>query len=391
MLTLIKNAQVFAPEAMGTQDILIAGHQIAAIEANINITLSGADIAVIDAQQAIVTPGFVDPLAHITGGGGEGGFHTRTPEMKLTDASLFGVTTLVAGLGTDATTRTLPDLLAKAHALEHEGLTVYCYTGSYEYPVRTVTGSVRDDLILIDKFIGIGELAIADHRGSHPSPHELARVASEARVGGMLAGKRGIVFLHVGDDKTQLQLIRETCANYPVPVTQFYPTHMNRSTELLRHGYDLAKQGMVLDLTASTTPELLAQGELSAAEALAIALEDGIAASQISISSDGNASLPDFNSHGELIGLQVGRVGSIHEMLVSAVTRYQVPLTQAVQAVSSNAARYLGLKQKGALRSGLDADLVMLNPDSLAVEAVWSRGRQLVANGNAIVQGTFTS
>ncbi|MCH8500887.1 MAG: beta-aspartyl-peptidase [Aliidiomarina sp.] len=389
MLTLIKNAHVFAPEDVGYQDILICDGRIAAIGSAISLSSIGVNVTLIDANGMIALPGFVDPLAHITGGGGEGGFHTRTPEMELTEAILYGVTTLVAGLGTDATTRSLPDLLAKAHALDHEGVSVYCYTGSYEFPVKTVLSSVREDILLIDKFIGVGEVAIADHRGSHPSMHELARLASDARVGGMLAGKRGIVFLHVGEGREKLDLIRQVIQNYPVPVTQFYPTHMNRSVELLRNGYDLAKNGVVLDVTASTTPELVSQGELTAAHALATALEDGLDFKQISFSSDGNASLPDFDKHGNLVGLQVGRVSSLYSAFVSAVLDYNISLPVAAHAVSTNAARYLGLKRKGRLVPNYDADIVLMESKTLKVEHVWSRGRHVVAQGQAMALPTF--
>ncbi|RUO18975.1 beta-aspartyl-peptidase [Aliidiomarina iranensis] len=389
MLTLIKGANLYAPEYLQQKDILIVDGRIAAIAENLQFEITGIEIDVVDGSGLCALPGFVDPLAHITGGGGEGGFHTRTPAMELTDASMFGVTTLIAGLGTDATTRTLPDLLAKANGLSTEGLTVYCYTGSYEVPVRTLLGSVRDDILLIDKFIGVGEVAIADHRGSHPSARELARIAAEARVGGMLSGKRGIVFLHVGEAEEKLDLIRSVTEDFAVPVTQFYPTHMNRSLSLLRHGYDLAAKGMVLDVTASTTPELLAQGELSAAAALAQALADGVAHTQISISSDGNASLPDFDAHGTLVGLQVGQVRSVYDAFVEAVNNYDIDISVALHAVSSNAARYLGLKKKGILAPGADADIVLVEEGNLAIHSVWARGKRLVGEGKALVNSTF--
>jgi beta-aspartyl-dipeptidase (metallo-type) len=97
---------------------------------------------------------------HITGGGGEGGFHTRTPEMRLTDATKAGVTTVIAALGTDATTRSLADLVAKCRALDTEGISAFCYSGSYQYPIRTYTGNLTDDIVMIDKIIGVGEVAI---------------------------------------------------------------------------------------------------------------------------------------------------------------------------------------------------------------------------------------
>ncbi|MCC5854616.1 MAG: beta-aspartyl-peptidase [Idiomarina sp.] len=390
MLTLIRGAHLYAPRDQGRQDVLIGGGKVLAIGEDLSLQGQGVEVREINAEGRWLMPGMVDPLAHITGGGGEGGFHTRTPEMTLEEASLAGVTTLVAALGTDATTRTLPDLLAKAQALVHEGLEVYCYTGSYEVPVRTLTGSVRDDIILLERVIGVGEVAIADHRGSFPSARELARIASEARVGGMLSGKRGIVFLHVGDDDEQLGLVDEVIERFPVPITQFYPTHLNRSVELLEEGFRLARAGMVIDVTASTTPELLAQGELSAAECLARALKAGVSAQQISFSSDGNASLPEFNAAGELSGLKVGRVLSMLEALREAIIEHKIDVSDAMISVTSAAADYLGLSHKGRIAVGVDADLVLVDPNGIQVDSVWCRGRRLVHEGRPTVHGTFT-
>lgn len=388
-LTLIRNAHVFNPDDQGQQDVLLGGGHILAI--GHNFSLSGQDLPYTehDAQGALLVPGLVDPLAHITGGGGEGGFHTRTPEMQLTDATAGGVTTLMAALGTDATTRTLPDLLAKASGLTAEGLTVYCYTGSYELPARTVLGNVRDDIILIDKIIGVGEVAIADHRSSVPSARDLAQVASDARVAGMLAGKAGVTLVHVGGSDERLNLIEEALALSDVPASQFFPTHINRSDALLAQAIWLSNAGMRFDLTASTTPELLAAGELSAGEALAKALYDGAKANMITVSSDGNASLPEFNAAGELIGLKVGEVKSVHETLQEAVGQHKVPLPQALRAVSTNAAELFKLPQKGRIAPGVDADLVLLEPATLAVQSVWARGQQLVQAGQPVVWGTF--
>lgn len=386
-LTLIKGAQVYAPEALGRQDVLIADGKIAAIGNALSLQGQGVDITEIDADGALLVPGFVDPLVHISGGGGEGGFHTRTPAMRLSDASLAGVTTVIAALGTDATTRTLPDMLAKARALDFEGLSTYCYTGSYELPARTITGSVRDDIILIDKFIGVGEVAIADHRSSQPSAHELAKVAADARVGGMLAGKGGITFVHVGEGRQQLRCIEEAVENYDVRFSQFYPTHLNRNVSLLEAGFRLAQQGMTLDVTASTTAALLAQGELSAAECLERTVHAGVADTQLSFSSDGHASLPDFDEHGRLRGLQVGRIMSLTEAAQEALQR-DIDISTVIRAVSTNAARTLGLQHKGQIRVGADADLVLADT-KLNIQHVWSRGRQLVEDGKAIVDSHF--
>lgn len=388
MLTLIKNAHVWSPTELGICDVLIADKRIAAIEPQLECSFGSLSVTQIDAQGRWLVPGFVDPLAHFNGGGGEGGFHTRTPVMPITDAIQAGISTMVSGLGTDASTRSLSDMLANARGLANLGLSTYCYTGSYEYPVRTVTGTVRDDLILIDKFIGIGELAIADKRGSQLNAAELARVASEAKVGGLISGKAGITFLHVGDEASQLNIIEQCCHDHDVDLNQFYPTHMNRHQSLMEQGAELANHGLMLDLTCSTTPELVAEGEIPAAKCLAQLLSEGVQATQISLSTDANASLPDFDSHGKLRGLKVGRAVSLLESVQEAI-RDGVDVDQVLMAASQNAAQRLKLGTKGAIAVGKDADLNLMCPDSLALSHVWYQGQLAMQEGQVKIRGYF--
>lgn len=388
--TLIRNANVYAPEPLGLQDVLMAGGKIVALGSSLASWLSplqAAEAEVVDANGQLLIPGLVDPLVHISGGGGEGGFHTRTPAMQLTDATLGGVTTVIAALGTDATTRTLPDLLAKAYALRTEGMSAYCYTGSYEVPVRTITGSVRDDIVLIEPFIGVGEIAISDHRSSQPSTAELARIAADARVAGMLAGKAGITFVHVGDGERLLTPLEELVQTTELKRSQFYATHINRHRTLLEAGFTFAKAGGYIDFTTSTTPELLAAGEISAAAALAEGLRSGVPATCMSMSSDGNASLPEFNAAGDLVGLQVGRVQSLFESAREAVG-LGVSWTDAVRAVATNAAQILKLHHKGVIAVGVDADVVLLNVEH-EIDSVWARGELMVQGGQARRFGAF--
>ena len=67
------------------------------------------------------------------------------------------------------------------------------------FPPVTFTGSVRDDIVFLDPVIGVGELALSDHRSSQPTQDELLRIASDAHVAGMISGKAGILHLHLGD------------------------------------------------------------------------------------------------------------------------------------------------------------------------------------------------
>jgi beta-aspartyl-dipeptidase (metallo-type) len=392
-IKLFKNAHVLAPTDLGLQDVLVAANKIVAIGSDLGAGLELAQhnlpIEMIDASGFYLTPGFVDSLVHFIGGGGEGGFASRTPEMQLTDATLGGVTTAIGVLGTDATTRTFTNLLAKAHALESEGITTYCYTGSYQVPCRTLMGSITDDLILIDKFIGVGEIAISDHRSSQPTMGELRKVAAEARVGGMLAGKAGIVSVHVGSGASLLDPLHRAVAGTELTIKQFYPTHINRNQAVFSAGLHFAQAGGVIDFTTSTTAYDLLHGEVAAAHALAQALAKGIPVSQLTLSSDGNASLPIFDHSGQLLGLEVGKVSTLYQSARSAVLDYQVTLSNALAAITSSPADILGLSHKGRIALDKDADIVLINKSNLFIDSVYAKGKLLVKSGKAVVFGTF--
>ncbi|MDI6863477.1 MAG: amidohydrolase family protein, partial [Pseudothermotoga sp.] len=202
-MILLKNATVYSPEPLGVRDILLAVDRIVAIEEQLTVCLP--NLSVIDCSGKIAVPGFIDSHVHILGGGGEGGFRTRTYELSFSDLVRAGITTVVGCLGTDGVTRSLESLYAKAKALEEEGVSSYIYVGSYRVPPVTLTGSIIKDIVLIDKVIGVGEVAISDHRSSQPTLDELKRLAADARIGGMLSGKAGVVNVHVGDGPTMLE------------------------------------------------------------------------------------------------------------------------------------------------------------------------------------------
>ncbi|MDX1453023.1 MAG: beta-aspartyl-peptidase, partial [Oleiphilaceae bacterium] len=257
MLTLLRTVECYAPEPQGIIDILIGGGRIIATAPKLDLNLSGVELEIVDGGDSLVIPGLVDTLVHIVGGGGEGGFASRTPELPLSAAIRSGITTMIGALGTDSVTRTLSNLLAKARELQQGGIRCFCHTGSYHLPAKTLTGSVESDIVFIPEFIGVGEVAISDHRSSQPSTQQLASLAAEARVAGMIAGKSGIVSVHVGDGGQCLEPLWEVARQTDLPLTQFYPTHINRNPELFSAGITFAKAGGVIDLTTSTTPELL--------------------------------------------------------------------------------------------------------------------------------------
>ncbi len=131
LLKIVEGAEVFAPEPMGVRNVLVAGGRIACIQAEpFSLGLDAGVVEVVDGRGKKLVPGFIDGHVHILGGGGEGGYASRTPEIMLTDLTLGGVTTVVGCLGTDGTTRTMANLVAKARGLEAEGLTTRIYTGA---------------------------------------------------------------------------------------------------------------------------------------------------------------------------------------------------------------------------------------------------------------------
>ncbi|WP_226643296.1 beta-aspartyl-peptidase [Mesobacillus subterraneus] len=388
MLTLIKNGDIYAPDYLGKKDILLVDRKIGFIEDEIEVPENFVDMKVIDATGKKIVPGFIDSHVHLIGGGGEGGFRTRTPEIQLTQATTAGITTLVGVLGTDGTTRTMSNLIAKARGLEEEGITTYVQTGSYQVPVKTLTGKIEDDIILIDKIIGAGEIAIADHRSSQPTAEELAKIASAARIGGMLSGKSGIVNVHVGDSFDHLKLIEEVVENTDIPIRQFYPTHINRNPHLFEAGIEYAKKGGWVDFTTSSIPKFLEEGEVKCSVALKRMLDAGVGIGQITFTSDGQASLPDFDENGELVGLQIGQVSSLYEAVKDAVLSEGIPLEVAIRVITENPATVLKLSQKGRIETGRDADLVLLD-ENLEVDTVIAMGKVMVENAVPVVKGTF--
>ncbi|MFN4324210.1 MAG: beta-aspartyl-peptidase [Aeromonas media] len=373
MLTLIEGAEIHSPVPLGQQDLLVADGRIAWLGKGLTVPPDWPLVRV-DGRGRYLVPGLVDPLAHITGGGGEGGFAFRTPELAAREALSAGVTTLVAALGTDSLTRTPAQVLGKVREFRAAGVSAYMYTGSYHLPVKTLTGSVESDIMLIPEVLGVGELAISDHRSSAPTHDELARLVSEARVAGLLAGKSGVSFFHVGDGRGALAPLRALRDGTDIPLRQLYPTHCNRNPWLFAEAIDWGRAGGWVDLTTSSFPELLDDGEQLAAEALVALLESDVPADRISFSSDANASLPRFDSEGRLIELRCGQIASLWQECVRACA-LGVSLEVALGVVTANPARALGLAGKGAIGVGLDADLLLIDPNTLAIQRVMSGGQ----------------
>jgi beta-aspartyl-dipeptidase (metallo-type) len=389
MFTLIRNVDLFAPEPRGVKDILIAGRSIAAVADPGLVRVAGVEVEAIDAEGKSAVPGLVDPHVHILGGGGEGGPATRAPEIRVEDIVSSGVTTLIGCLGTDGTTRHMTSLLAKARALEVEGVTTYLFSGSYEIPVRTLSGSVRGDLILFDKVVGAGEIAVSDHRSSQPSFDEVARLAAECRVGGMLGGKAGILHLHLGDGERRLETLFRIVRETEIPVGQIVPTHINRNPALFEEGLEWVRSGGTIDITVGPDPDPESDPEVTLEDAVSRFKELGLPLERLTVSSDGNGSLPVFDKEGRLVRLTIASERHLLRKLRDLVRKKILALDAAIRLFSTHAAGLYKLAGKGRIVEGFDADILLLTGD-LALSEVLSRGRALMSGGRLLVKGTFS-
>lgn len=390
MIKLIKSAKIYSPEFLGIKDILIVNDKIAAIDDNIEINFKGdVDFEVINGAGMILVPGFIDSHVHILGGGGEGGFSTRTPEISLTDITTAGVTTIVGCLGTDGVGRSMEALYAKAKALEEEGISTYIYTGNYRVPVTTITGSIMKDIMMIDKVIGVGEIAVSDHRSSQPTVEELKRIAADARVAGILSGKAGVVNIHLGDGRRMLNPLFDITENTELPITQFIPTHMSRNPYLFEQAIRYAKTGGYIDFTTSSDPSFWEKGEIKASKALKMCLDKGVSVERITFSSDGQGSLPMFNEKKEFIGLRMGNCSTLLEELQAAVFEEGIRLEQVLMVLTENPARALKFRGKGKIEKGYDADLILFEEEKLEINTVIAKGKVMVRDKKIKIYGTF--
>lgn len=385
MIYLLKNAHVYSPEDMGLQHLIVAGGKIlwmGSVEPVLDASL-GTEMVDLNGLRAI--PGLIDAHAHITGGGGESGYSSRVPPVCLSRFTSAGVTTVVGVLGTDDVTRTTSSLVTQARGLCDEGITAYCHCGGYHFPVATLTGSVRSDIVHIDRIIGVGEIALSDHRSSQPTLDEFLRVASDAHVAGIMTGKAGIIHCHLGDGQRGLEMINRALDVSEIPPRVFNPTHVNRNIPLFQQSQALVKRGCTIDITAF--PESEDEPGLSARHALVEYMEAGLPLDKVTISSDGGGCLPVFNDQGEVTSMDVGDSAEI-AFTLGGLLNQGYDLERVLPVFTSNVADLLRLKTKGRIGAGFDADITILD-ENHAIWGVMALGRWHKKASKQIIYGTF--
>jgi len=385
MLTLIKNADIYAPAPLGVGHLLLGGGKVLYVGKKLPAMDTSLLADTLDLEGAPLIPGLIDCHVHVTGGGGEDGFSTQAPPVPLSGFTRHGISSVVGLLGTDDETRGTANLLARVRALREEGLSAWCWTGGYHLPPTTLTGSVRSDIVNIDCIIGLGELAISDHRSSQPGFDELARLASEVHVAGLISRKAGVLHLHLGDGPRGLELVRRLLDETELPPRVFHPTHVNRTRELFEEACALSLENVVVDVTAFPVAE--GENAWSAADAWSRFHEQACPAENLTISSDGGGCLPVFDQNGHMVKMDFATSAGLPETLRELLGR-GYSLGQVLPSMTTNVARLLKLENKGRIEAGADADFVCLG-EALDVRHVMARGQWMVQDQVAVVQGLF--
>ncbi len=374
-MILINNAKIVGYKE--EKNILIANDRI--------IDISSKDLAYevderYDADGKYVIPGLIDQHIHITGGGGEGGFHTKVPEIGLSKLVEAGITTAVGLLGTDSETRSVENLVAKSLALTNEGIKTYSLTGSYDFPSPTITGSIKKDIIFVDQLIGV-KIAANDHRDSSISYKELQKIGSQARVAGMISGKSGHVTIHMGDGKFYFDQIKDALKYSNLPITTFRPTHVNRNANLYKEALNFAQEGGYIDITTSMSKDL------TDTIAYQKAKEKNVL-DKITFSSDGFGSWSNYDDSGNLIEIGYTPVNTglkaIKELVKSGES-----LEDAIIPFTSNVAKALKLdKEVGYVKKDYLANLVLLD-ENLDIDGLLSNGKFMMKDKEILVKGSY--
>lgn len=383
--TLLRDAHVFAPEDLGLRQVLVAAGRVLWIGVADDAAPSLPGLEIVDLGGKRLIPGLIDAHAHVTGGGGEGGFATRVPPVPLSAFTAAGVTTVVGVLGTDDLARSPGELLASTYALREQGLAAHCWCGGYHVPPATLTGSVRGDIVYLDPVLGVGELAISDHRSSQPTFDEFVRIASECHVAGLMTGKAGVLHLHLGDGARGLELVRRALDDTELPPRVFHPTHVNRRKALFEEALALARRGCTVDVTAFPVED--GEDAWSAEDAWERYRAAGAPPERLTISSDAGGCLPTFDEEGRLRRMDVGASRALAEALRTLLARGHA-LDAVLPAFTSNVARLLRLPGKGRVAAGGDADLVVLDADG-GIADVMAQGAWHVRDGAVVRRGPF--
>ena len=377
---LIRNAHVFSPDDLGVRDVLMVNGRFLAIDTDLDVKLP--DLETIDAKGKILTPGFFDQHIHVTGGGGEGGPVSRTPELVLSELVACGTTNVVGVSGTDFITRSIENLLAKVRALATEGVSTWMYTSNYRFPPSTMSGEVAKDIFMVPECLGV-KIAMSDHRSSFPTEDELIHLLSDIRLAGMISGKIGVLHIHSGNIPGAFDMYRDIVSR-GFPIKHIRPTHCARVRHVFDSALEFAKAGGYIDFTTGGSCCF----EKGPAEAFVGAVEAGVNPKLVTMSSDGHGSKPRFDEKGNMVGLAVCGIECNLSTVKELVGDYKMDIPTVLGFITRNVADSHGLKDQGRVEVGAVANALLFD-ENFNLTDVFAKGRGMMRSGDIIVKGVF--
>jgi beta-aspartyl-dipeptidase (metallo-type) len=373
---------VFAPAELGAQDILIGGGSILAVGADLSAAAALAGLVSVETlPPGRLIPGLIDQHVHFIGGGESDGPDARMPELGFEAFASAGITTAVGLLGSEIEAKTLPLLLRKARELDRAGLTTFIYTGAMALPAPFLTQSVRSDIMLLDKVIG-AKSAIAERAFPNLDFAAFATLAGSLVQVKAMSGKAAVLHLHVGRLADGLAALFDLVEKIDFPPSQAVPTHVNRGPDVspvFEQGVRFAKAGGTIDFTCCLGPRDGLPAGLDPVEAVLRALDAGVPAERITLSSDAGVAVPDGRG-----GFRAVPPAILFRDLLRLTTEGDLNWPQALAFVTGNVARVLGLSdRKGAIAPGMDADLALVGEDG---RVVWT-----MAAGRVVFDARMTT
>ncbi|MBQ6849625.1 MAG: beta-aspartyl-peptidase [Oscillospiraceae bacterium] len=384
MFKLIKNGHVYSPEDLGVKDILLWEDRVIKIGEDLKIP-EGFEGKEFDLSGKIIIPGIVDTHVHITGGGGEGGFTTRTSEITFEEIAEAGVTTLVGVLGTDGYARRVEDVLVKCMALREEGFDCYFLTGSYTFPITTMRGSVAEDIIFNEYCLGTGEVAHCDHRGSLMRYEEFTRLAADTRNGARLAGIKGVLNIHLGNYSDPADFFIRACEEDITFRPLIVPTHVTRKYDVFDSCLKFLEYGGQIDITAGSDGDA-SQKSYGSVEGLEIIYKKYGTLDRVTMTSDGNGSAPIWDELGNMIGMGKGSSKVLLADLKKATKNGIIPFEETLRTITTIPAEVYGLKNSaGKIVENGTANFAVLDENLDLVETILN-GKRVWIKGKGIVK-----
>jgi beta-aspartyl-dipeptidase (metallo-type) len=174
-----------------------------------------------------------------------------------------------------------------------------------------------------------------------------------------------------------------------LPIAQLQPSHVNQTDAYMEDAIAWAQRGGYVDVGANYSPENNFSRATPPARAIVRLLEAGVPLGRILLSSDGNGAPPkEERREGQPAVANYMPLGALHATWRGLIVDAGMAPSDALAVVTTNVAAATGLRRKGRVAPGLDADLVAFD-ERWQIHSVFARGRSMVADGAPVARGMF--